>query len=219
MTESDWNSSSDPQAMFTFLRERSTLNRDKLRLFVEASCPGMGDLLDNESFLNVLESGASEAYGLDDLAELATGWDGTTFVEGADIPSGKIRPLPRARLRPALSTVSSRDSARSQSEAVTNYFLLLGPSFGVGSDKQAMLIRCIFGNPLHHISFNKAWRTSDCLAMARGMYETRDFAAMPILADALQDAGCEDGGILDHCRKHPIHVRGCFVVDMLLEKH
>jgi hypothetical protein len=54
--------------------------------------------------------------------------------------------------------------------------------------------------------------------MARGMYEARDFGALPILADALQDAGCEDEGVLDHCRKHPVHVRGCFVIDMVLDK-
>ncbi|MDY3556283.1 hypothetical protein R5W24_005446 [Gemmata sp. JC717] len=51
------------------------------------------------------------------------------------------------------------------------------------------------------------------------MYESRDFSAMPILADALQDAGCEDGAVLDHCRDpHGVHVRGCWVVDLVLGK-
>jgi hypothetical protein len=50
------------------------------------------------------------------------------------------------------------------------------------------------------------------------MYETREFAAMPILADALQDAGCENADILTHCRGDGSHVRGCWVVDLLLGK-
>ena len=63
-----------------------------------------------------------------------------------------------------------------------------------------------------------SWLTSDVLAMCRGMYETRDFAAMPILADALQDAGCENADVLNHCRGDGPHVRGCWVVDLLLGK-
>jgi hypothetical protein len=50
------------------------------------------------------------------------------------------------------------------------------------------------------------------------MYESRDFGAMPILADALQDAGCEDAAILGHCRGAGPHVRGCWVVDLVLGK-
>ena len=51
---------------------------------------------------------------------------------------------------------------------------------------------------------------------ARTMYETRDFSAIPVLADALQDAGCENADILNHCRGPGPHVRGCRVVDLVL---
>jgi hypothetical protein len=68
-------------------------------------------------------------------------------------------------------------------------------------------------------AFDPAWRTSTAVALARGMYESRDFSAMPILADALQDAGCDDDDILNHCRDaNGIHVRGCWVVDLVLGK-
>jgi hypothetical protein len=51
------------------------------------------------------------------------------------------------------------------------------------------------------------------------MYESRDFSAMPILADALQDAGCDSDAILAHCRDvKQVHVRGCWVVDLVLGK-
>ena len=50
------------------------------------------------------------------------------------------------------------------------------------------------------------------------MYESRDVSAMPVLADALQDAGCDSDDILDHCRVGGPHVRGCWVVDRVLGK-
>ncbi|MCE9563547.1 MAG: hypothetical protein K8U57_16015 [Planctomycetes bacterium] len=77
----------------------------------------------------------------------------------------------------------------------------------------------MFGNPLRKVKFQKEWRTSTAIAIAQQMYESRDFSAMPILADALQDAGCDNDDILDHCRdEKQVHVRGCWVVDLVLEK-
>ena len=51
-----------------------------------------------------------------------------------------------------------------------------------------------------------------------GRHDARDFGLMPILGDALQDAGCEHADILDHCRSAGPHVRGCWVVDLVLGK-
>jgi hypothetical protein len=68
------------------------------------------------------------------------------------------------------------------------------------------------------VSFSPEWRTDTAVALARQMYDSRDFGAMPILADALQDAGCDNEGILTHCRGEGPHVRGCWVVDLVLGK-
>jgi hypothetical protein len=81
----------------------------------------------------------------------------------------------------------------------------------------ADLARDIFGNPFRPIVFDPEWRTSTAVALAKTMYQARDFGPMPILADALQDAGCEDPDILAHCRDpDQPHVRGCWVVDLVL---
>ncbi len=77
-------------------------------------------------------------------------------------------------------------------------------------------LRDIFGNPFHPVTFLSEWRTSTVLALAQQMYDSRDFSAMPILADALQDAGCADEALLAHCREPGAHVRGCWVVDLVL---
>jgi hypothetical protein len=79
-------------------------------------------------------------------------------------------------------------------------------------------IRDIFGNPFRPVTLSPSWRTDTALSLARQMYESRNFSAMPILADALQDAGSDSADILDHCRGPGSHVRGCWVVDVVLGK-
>ena len=79
-------------------------------------------------------------------------------------------------------------------------------------------VRDIFGNPFRPVAFDPNWRTSTVVSIAQGLYESRDFSPMTILADALQDAGCDHADILDHCRGTGPHVRGCWVVDLVLGK-
>jgi hypothetical protein len=80
-------------------------------------------------------------------------------------------------------------------------------------------LRDIFGNPFRPTIFAPVWRTDTVLTLARQMYDSREFGALPILADALQDAGCDNDDILNHCRDaNATHVRGCWVVDVVLGK-
>ncbi|OWK41104.1 hypothetical protein [Fimbriiglobus ruber] len=81
---------------------------------------------------------------------------------------------------------------------------------------QVCLLRDIFGNPFRPVSADPSWLTSTVLMLTRQMYNSRDFSSMPILADALQDAGCDHLDILAHCGGDGPHVRGCWVVDLLL---
>lgn len=66
--------------------------------------------------------------------------------------------------------------------------------------------------------FDSAWATETVLAVARGIYRTHAFDGMLILAEALQDAGCDNDDILDHCRRGGPHARGCWVLDLILRK-
>ena len=80
-------------------------------------------------------------------------------------------------------------------------------------------LREVYANPFRPVAFSPAWRTDTAVALARQMYEAREFGAMPILADALQDAGCDCEEVLTHCRDtNAPHVRGCWVVDLVLGK-
>ena len=75
---------------------------------------------------------------------------------------------------------------------------------------QANYVRDIFGNPFRPAIFEPAWLTPKVVDLARVIDR------MPELADALEEAGCTDGDILDHCRSQITHVRGCWVVDTIL---
>jgi hypothetical protein len=102
--------------------------------------------------------------------------------------------------------------------------------FRTERDRQRDLLLDLVGS-LHQLPrLNPTWRTSAVTALASQMYESRDFADMPLLADALQDAGCDHAEILAHCRDPHLlegrgalpprtpHVRGCWVVDCVLGK-
>ena len=77
------------------------------------------------------------------------------------------------------------------------------------------ILRDTFGNPFRPVALDASWLTSTVVALAEGIYAGRAFDRLPILADALQDAGCDDEQVLTHCRGAGVHVRGCWVVDLL----
>jgi len=82
----------------------------------------------------------------------------------------------------------------------------------------ADLFRDIFGNPFRSTAINRWMITKTVTNLAREIYEGRYFDRLPILADALEDAGCTDADILNHCRQPGEHVRGCWVIDLILSK-
>jgi hypothetical protein len=86
---------------------------------------------------------------------------------------------------------------------------------------QAHLVRDIFGNPFRPVTVNPSWLTwkdGTLLHLARSIYEDRRFGDLPVLADALEEAGCTDPDILGHCRGPGPHTRGCWPVDLVLGK-
>jgi hypothetical protein len=88
-------------------------------------------------------------------------------------------------------------------------------------EQQVVLLREMFGNLFHPARIDPAWlrwNHGSILKIAAGIYEERAFDRLPILHDALLDAGCDDEDILAHCRGAGPHVRGCWVVDLLLAK-
>jgi hypothetical protein len=76
----------------------------------------------------------------------------------------------------------------------------------------------MFGDPFRSIAVDPSWRTSNVMRLAVSIYSDRAFVQFPILADALEDAGCTDADILNHLRQPGEHVRGCWALDLVLGK-
>jgi hypothetical protein len=83
--------------------------------------------------------------------------------------------------------------------------------------RAVQFLRCVLGNPFRPISLGP-WVTTAAVSVAQDIYDRRDFAALPLLADLLEEAGCPEQSVLDHCRRPGEHARGCWVVDLVLGK-
>jgi hypothetical protein len=108
--------------------------------------------------------------------------------------------------------------------ALAVYALRTGGSqkpWGLVLQEQVALCRDVFGNPFRAARVERSWLAWNdaCVArMAQGIHEERAYDRVPILHDALLDAGCDDEAILSHCRAPGPHVRGCWAIDLILGK-
>lgn len=132
------------------------------------------------------------------VAELAAAWR-----------AANDSPAPAAP-RPAISESIARLIHLSFERLTPQYHWVPADLYDLG------LLRDVFGNPYRRTVFADAWRTGTVTTFATTMYESREFSGMPIFADALQDAGCNDGAILNYCRSGGPHARGCWVIDLAM---
>ena len=204
----------DPEPMLEFLRGKGSDR--KLRLFAAACCRGVWHLIGSAQGRNAVEvaervadGGVSNKERRNVQREANHGL--ASFALFADVS----RAVEMVRIHVAISV--ARPHEFTFSEGATHHEW--AADFSIQNPAQSAFLRDIFGNPFRPVVFNPAWRTDTAVSLARQMYEAREFGAMPILADALQDAGCEYTDVLNHCRdSSATHVRGCWVVDLVLGK-
>jgi hypothetical protein len=200
MTEAEWLAATDPMPMIEFLRGKASDR--KLRLFAVACCRRVWHRLTHQRSRAVVV--LVEAF-----ADGEVGEDQVRSARDAIWQGPKLWPTPWA--------AADADSFKAAWFTHQNANRIAGSSPGLISTHHELL-REVVGNPWRSIAFDPSWRTEAVVGLARGMYESRDFAPMPVLADALEDAGCADADILAHCRGDGPHVRGCWVVDLVLGK-
>jgi hypothetical protein len=88
-------------------------------------------------------------------------------------------------------------------------------------NRQIAILHDLFGNPFRPVFLDPlwlVWNSSAIPKLAQAIYDERRFRDVPILADALEEAGCDNTDVLTYCRSGGDHVRGCWVIDLLLEK-
>jgi hypothetical protein len=226
ITEQEWLACSDPQPMLNFLRGNK--NR-KVRLFGCACCRRIGHLLKDDVICQALHRAELYADGLirDSTAmtwykKAAAARDRLPKQRG---PDDEVKWL--AYHAVAEATISNRYAAylntyRTVAHAVVRFAGVptggaeWSAAFAMQQAALVPLLRDIAGDPFHPVSADRTWLTPTVTSLAEAAYQDRAFDRLPILADALEDAGCDNADILNHCRKPGEHVRGCWVVDLVL---
>lgn len=154
-------------------------------------------------------------------ARSAAGYASTPFIEPRplvtqDLPSWDVREAARYAAKALAGRAAGPAPRRNPTDPV--WHATWNAVFHAARAEQADLVRDVFPPPGTSPFVRPDWLTSTVTAMARQMYDGREFSPMPILADALQDAGCTDELILGHCRKPAPHTRGCWAIDLVLGK-
>jgi hypothetical protein len=221
MTEAQWLACDNPAQMLKLVRDGTSERR--LRLFACACCRRIWYLLADERSRIGVEVAERLAEGLvprDELEEVA-GEASAVFYEASE-KSDSLSNSGFHRMVAAAAAADALDERDQMLRTVTRATGAIGSQQATVDQEevaQSALLRDIFGNPFRPVAFSSEWRTDTALSLARQMYDGRDFGAMPILADALQEAGCDNEDILNHCRgTNATHVRGCWVVDLVLGK-
>jgi hypothetical protein len=220
MTEGEWENSRDPLVVIRDLLANlhlswmSSFSHRKLVLFGAACCRRIEDRWEDPRVRAAVEAA-------EEFVEAKTNEE-RSRIKPIRILIRQDREWARSdfgRLAKAVCGKSGWDAARDCSWEVSQ--IVGGATLWSVEERvsQMLILRDIIGNPFRTVAFSSKWRTATALTLARQMYDSRDFGAMPILADALQDAGCENEDILNHCRDAAApHVRGCWVIDLVLGK-
>jgi hypothetical protein len=234
LSQAKWLSSSDPYWIYWPIKER--VSERKAALYVVA-CALATPLADLPAILKraiaVIEATA-EGGGQDRILSLerAASRAIDLAVDKAGMDSAPHF-LALAALR-----MATRPLARLANHVP--YFLALAVQQLQGQEaasrlrrRYADLLRDVIGNPFkkivtkparrgrpyrRQVFFNAAWRTPAVVGLANAIYDEQSFGLLPILADALEDAGCDQPDLLEHCRSGGVHARGCWVLDLVLDR-
>jgi hypothetical protein len=229
MTEMEWEECDDPQEMISIILQERRISKRKLGLFNVACCRQLWDLIPNERIRAVID--LAERYAEDKVAyeELEAFWDAALDMERHTIDDvileiiGNLAADQSGSLADEIASRSVMAIGGAAADAVpaTRRTDRYEDAAAAAAAEQTYLLRDIFGNPFQQKGIDPVWRLWNhglILRLAEMIYDTRRYTDMPILADALEDAGCTAAAILDHSRGPGPHTRGCWVVDLILNK-
>lgn len=216
MTDHEWDTSNDPLAMIRFVAdyERADWLGRKLRLFAAACCRAvwnqMPDFRSREA-VELAESAVAHEIAPCRFASARRSadlvwrrWDYGGY--GWPYWRSESTPENESAARAASACVDPVGPIRAATETVTALQSMLSSRYA------ADLLREIVGNPFHG-PVGRRWWSSDVRGIARAIEWDRAFERLPILGDALMDAGCENEQVIRHCQSAGPHVLGCWALD------
>jgi hypothetical protein len=229
--ERDWLTSADPSGMLAFLRASGKVRKRKLRLFACACCRRVWHLLADARSRHAVELAERSADGpvSDRELDAASAAAEEAFEDSLTGERGGDDPGPAAA---CAASYASNPGLDAENLTVVLDGACGASSFSVAREKaaQASLLRDLFGPlPFRPVAIAPGvltWRDAVVVRLAQAAYDARQLPAgtleperLAVLADALEEAGCADEAILGHLREPgAIHLRGCFVIDLLLGK-
>jgi hypothetical protein len=222
VTEQEWLSCADPGPMLEFLGGKASAR--KLRLFACACVRRVWPVLPQGLAHEVVRLSEDYADGK------ATSRDLGRVRKPARKPVLHPSNFISLSLAPLLRRDFSSRDASETAEAVVRFvgwecrggrpveYVIHEDVEQAEKKDQATLLRDLFGNPFRPVTLDPAWRTPKVVALAQEVYDDAALNRLPVLADALDEAGCRDADLLTHCRGLGPHVKGCWLVDSLLRK-
>jgi hypothetical protein len=220
MTESEWLACTDPQQILEFVRDRASDR--KRRLFTCACCRRVWDALTDQRSRSAVEAAERYADGLAGREELAAQAEAAeapaSAVASARAREAVVSPVPHVT-QAALAAAGERADATIWAAWATSEATRVPDQ---ERRHQCALLRDLV-NPFRPVTPEPAWSTPQVVALAQAAYEQRelpagtlDTARLAVLADALEEAGCDQADLLAHLRGPGPHARGCWAVDLLL---
>jgi hypothetical protein len=237
MNEQEWLECTNPTELLDHVRLHGS--ERKLRLFPCACCRRIWPLLVDVAFRNVVEATERFADGLATQAECSQASNRASSLAGEWGMGPGLLPflnaagrfaglacawtgLPGEELNAgAMARKAEIEFAQEQEKAYPHLSAWAVEVVTNADHWSADYFRDIFGNPFRPVAVDPVWltwRDGTIPHLAQTIYDERRFADMPVLADALEDAGCTNADILQHCRQAGEHVRGGWVMDLLLGK-
>jgi hypothetical protein len=194
---------------------KSKAGRRRLRLFLCADVRRAWNLLEYEVYRKAIETAERFADDQADEHELKTLWQEVTNLTLNRERERESGPQILASYAAGVASFPKlSDSLKSWIHTARIHRTTKPPHSGPPCD----ILRDLYGNPFRRVQAEPSWLKWNAGAlpkMAQAIYDERANDRLPLLADALEDAGCTAAAILDHCRGPGPHVRGCWVVDLL----
>lgn len=231
MTEAEWLASTNTVTRLEFLRGKAS-NR-KFRLFAVGCCRYVRQVMPDERCRNTVEVAERFADGMATEQELEAAADAATdSAEYHSVAaSGQSFSVSQGIYFAARTALHATDRTAHEAAIGAANTVFLAAVGAAGDQKAARsaagdaasqyrryLLNDIFANPFRPATLGPAWLTPAVNALVTSIYQNRAFERMPSLGDALAEAGCTNAEILTHCRKPGPHVRGCWLVGLLLGK-
>jgi hypothetical protein len=209
MTEAEWLACNEPKRMLEHAEwvQSKTQFRRKERLFACACCRLVWDQLTDVRSRHAVEAAELFADGAIGKKRLLDARDG---ANAALVVAWKVPSTPGAE-----ALRGARQVAEQARTIPVNWALAALRLDRERATRDTAIVRDLF-SLFHLVAAEPRWQTPDVVHVARAMYDERLFDRMPILGDALEEAGCADLRLLEHCRQPGEHVRGCWLVDLLL---